>query len=77
MPTYRVKDLKTLDEWDVLCSYNDLQDMLDRIPELVRVIEAPAIVSTTTSTLRKAGGEWSNLLGEIKKGSGRGNTIKN
>lgn len=77
MPTYKLRDLKTLQEYDVLCSYDDLQVMLDTLPDVVRVIEAPSIVSTSTSTLRKAGGEWNNLLSEIKKGSGRGNTIKN
>ena len=77
MPTYKLRDIKTGHEYDMLCSYDDLQQMLDNCPDIVRVIEAPAIVSSTTSTLRRAGGEWSNLLGEIKKGSGKGNSIKN
>ena len=37
---------------------------------------APALVSGVRSNLARAGSEWRDLLGNIKKGSGRGNTIK-
>ena len=76
MPTYTLKDIKTNKEWDVRCSYNDLQSKLDANPNIVQVMTAPALVSGVRSNLARAGSEWRDLLGNIKKGSGRGNTIK-
>ena len=76
MPTYTLKDIKTNKEWDVRCSYSDLQSKLDANPNIVQVMTAPALVSGVRSNLSRAGSEWRDLLGNIKKGSGRGNTIK-
>ena len=75
MPTYTLKDIKNNKEWDIRCSYGDLQKMLDENQDIVQVMTAPAIVSGSMSTLRRAGGQWQNLLGKIKKGSGKDNTI--
>lgn len=41
-----------------------------------KIITAPAITSGTGSNLKKAGSGWRDLLGRIKKGSGRRNSIK-
>lgn len=76
MPTYTLKNKETNEEYDVVCSYSAVQEMVETNPNLERVITAPGIVSTHTSTLRKAGSEWNNLLTSIKKQSGKGNTIK-
>ena len=76
MPTYTLKDIKNNKEWDVRCSYNDLQKMLDENQDIVQVMTAPALVSGVRSNIARAGSEWRDLLGNIKKGSGRGNTIK-
>ena len=75
MPTYTLKDIKNNKEWDVRCSHSDLQKMLDENQDIVQVMTAPAIVSGSMSTLRRAGSEWRDLLGNIKKGSGKDNTI--
>mgnify|MGYP001169659517 FL=1 len=75
MPTYTIKDIKTNKEWDIRCSYDDLQKQLNEDPNVIRVVDAPTLVTGAKSTLRQAGGEWKDLLGAIKKNSGRGNTI--
>ena len=77
MPQYTVKDLKTNSQWDVTCSYEELQEMLDNTPDLVKVLSAPNFsYGGTKDNVTKAGREWRDLLGTIKKGSGKGNTIK-
>jgi len=75
MPTYTLKDIKNNKEWDVRCSYNDLQKMLDENQDIVQVMTAPALVSGVRSNISRAGSEWRDLLGKVKKGSGRGNTV--
>lgn len=75
MPTYTVKDIKENQEWDVFCSYAKLQEMLDNNPDLIRVYQAPGLISDSKSTLRRAGSGWQDVLGKIKKGSGKGNSI--
>lgn len=76
MPTYNLKRISTQEYTEVHCSYNELQMMLDADDDLIQVLKAPGLVSDTKSTLTRAGGEWQDLLKTIKKGSGRGNTIK-
>ena len=77
MPTYTVKDIKTQQQWDVDCSWNELQEMLDNSPDLIKVLSTPHFVSSTKSHANSNTSDgWKDLLGRIKKGSGKNNTIK-
>jgi hypothetical protein len=76
MPSYTLKDMKTGKTWDVVCSWSDLQKTLDELPDVVQVLAAPKIVSGTGSNLSKTDNGWKEVLGKVKAGSGRGNTIK-
>ena len=77
MPKYTIKDIKTQQQWDVDCSYDQLQEILDNSPDLIKVLSTPSFVSSTaTHANSKTSSGWKDLLGRIKKGSGRGNTIK-
>jgi len=80
MPTYIVrKDDDTHAEeaetWEVICSYNELQEMCSEYG-LKQVLQAPNMVTDTKSVMTRAGSEWQDHLKNIKKKSGRGNTIK-
>jgi hypothetical protein len=76
MPRYIVKkDDDSEESWEVWCSYAELQEMCAEYG-LKQIIGSPDIVSGVRSTLRMAGNEWQDTLKEIKKNSGRGNTIK-
>lgn len=78
MPVYTVKDLKTQNQWDVNCSYNELQELLDYSPDLIKVLTVPHFSATggATHVNKNTSDGWKDLLGRIKKGSGKGNTIK-
>lgn len=78
MPLYTVKNTKTEDQWDVTCSYDELQKMLNDEPDLVKVVTVPNFSSSGGKTHMNSRTDdgWKDLLGRIKKGSGRGNTIK-
>lgn len=76
MPTYTLKDIKTGDTWDIICSWNELQETLDNMPDVIQVPSAPRIVSGVGGVLSKTDNGWKENLERIKKGSGRGNTIK-
>ena len=77
MPTYTVKDIKTQELWDIDCSWDDLQEMLDNSPDLIKVLSTPNFVSSTKSHANSNTSDgWKDLLGRIKKGSGRNNNIK-
>lgn len=75
MPTYTLKDLKSGAEFDVHMSYEELQRVLDEDPNLKHVLAAPAAVRANGSSLKKAGSGWGDVLKEVKKNSGRNNTI--
>lgn len=76
MPTYTLKDINTGETWDVICSWNELQTMLNELPDVKHQLSAPKISALgTKDNVSKAGSNWRDLLGKIKKGSGKGNNI--
>jgi hypothetical protein len=76
MPTYTLRDIKTNNEWDVVCSYNELQTILDELPDVIKVLSTPKIVTGVGSLHSKVPDGFRDKLKQIKKGSGRGDTIK-
>ena len=74
MPTYTLRDNKQDVTFDVLCSWNQLQTMLKENPDLEKMVSAPQIVSSVSGSLKVPTG-FKDLQKQIKKGSGRGNTI--
>lgn len=74
MPTYTLRNKNTGETSQILCSYNEMKKRLNDDIELVPVF--PKIVSGVGSLLGKTDDTWKERLGQIKKGSGRENTIK-
>ena len=74
MPVYTLKNIKTGKEWDITCSYKDLQFELKK-KNIEQVLKFPDMVGTTKSNLTRAGGDWQDFLKDMKKKSGKGNTI--
>jgi len=77
MPTYTVKkdNPKSTKTWEVFCSFNELQDMCEEY-NLKIVPSAPKIVSGVGSLLTQTDDGWKDHLKNIKKHSGKNNTIK-
>lgn len=61
---------------EMILSLSERQAMLDT-GEWEQMLSIPNFVTDTQSTLRRAGSDWREHLGRIKKGSGKDNTIKN
>ena len=76
MPTYTLRNIKTLNEWDVICSYDELQTILDETPDVVKVLSTPKIVTGVGTLHGKIPDGFKDKLNQIKKGSGRNNTIR-
>ena len=74
MPTYMLRNKRTEETWQVLCTYEEMKERLNDEVELVPVF--PNIVSGVGSLLSKTDDGWKDTLKRIKSGSGRGNTIK-
>ena len=75
MPVYTLRRKSTDEVFDVNIKFDDLAQMLED-DDIERILVPPKFASNTVSNLSRAGGEWQDLLGNIKKGSGRKNTIK-
>ena len=77
MPTYRVRKANTKSgkSWEVFCSYEELQQMIEEY-DIEQVLSAPKIVSGTGSLLSKTDDGWKENLKRIKKNAGKGSTIK-
>lgn len=76
MPKYTLEHKDTGEQKDVLMSYDELQQYLIDNLDWFRVITAPALVTQTGNTINRTSGDWKDLMKQIKKGSGSGNTIK-
>ena len=74
MPTYMLRNKRTDETWQVLCTYEEMKKRLSDEVELVPVF--PNIVSGVGSLLSKTDDGWKDTLKRIKSGSGKGNTIK-
>lgn len=76
MPTYNMKNKVSGEIREMILSLSERQELLDT-GEWEQMLSIPNFVSDTQSTLRRAGSDWQEHLSRIKKGSGKGNTIKN
>lgn len=75
MPTYTLRNKRTEETWQTICSYNVLKDhILNDEVELVPVM--PNIVSGVGNLHSKTDDGWKDNLRRIKAGSGKDNTIK-
>ena len=76
MPTYTMMHKETGEEKDIFCSYEESLKFIEENPDWSRVISAPALISSTGNVINKTSGDWKDLMKNIEKGSGKGNTIK-
>jgi hypothetical protein len=75
MPQYTIRNTKTEERETVIMSYEALQEHLNENPDWVQVIGAPKLVSGVGGVLSKNSDGFRDVLREMKKTSGRGNTI--
>ena len=77
MPIYNLKRISTGEEFEVQMTWDELQDTLKEDVDLYQMLSTPKISGRPSrDNVSKAGSEWRDLLGGIKKVSGEGNTIK-
>ena len=76
MPTYIFKNIETEEIEEHYMKISELDQFKEDNPQLKIQLQGMNMVSDTKSTLTRAGGEWQDFLKSMKKGSGRGNTIK-
>ena len=74
MPTYMLRNKRTSETWQVLCTYEEMKKRLSNEIELVPVF--PNIVSGVGNLHSKTDDGWKDNLRRIKAGSGKDNTIK-
>ena len=76
MPTYTLRNKKTQKRIEVFCNWKELQEMLEKDPDLVMMLTTPKIISGVGGISKHTSDGWKDHLKEIKKNSGEGNTIK-
>lgn len=76
MPSYTIKRKSTEEEWDVVCTWEELQEILKEDSDLTQKLAAPRTVSGVGGVLSKTDDGWKDVLKKIKKSAGRGNTIR-
>ena len=76
MPTYTLSRKSTGEQWDEFCSYDELNKILEQDEDIIRKLSTPLIVSGVGGVLSKTDDGWKDKLKEMKKRSGKNNTIK-
>ena len=74
MPTYVLRNKRTDETWEVLCSYEEMKAKLS--DDIVQVLSTPSFITQAGGTLSRTSDGWKDVLKKVKKGSGRRNTIK-
>lgn len=75
MPVYTVRNDSTEEYYEVNMSYEDFKKLLEENDHLRQVFKMPATVSGSVSAHRRAGEGWQDVLKNIKKNSGKNNSI--
>lgn len=75
MPRYTIIDTNDDTQYEVQCSWDELQVVLSENKNLKQGLSTPNFVTQTGNTISRTSGDWRDLLKKVKKGSGRGNTI--
>jgi hypothetical protein len=77
MPIYNFKHKTSGDVIEKMLRISELDKWKEDNPEWETVhLSAPNLVSASKSALSMAGKDWQEHLNNIKKGSGKNNTIK-
>lgn len=75
MPTYTLKDIKNNQQWEVICSWKELQEILDNMPDVIQVPSAPKIVSGVKGLNSRIPSGFKDVLDRVKTGAGKDNKI--
>jgi len=75
MPSYTFRNKETGEVTDEFCSLAERQEKLDS-GKYEQIIGRPKIISMRGDAISKTSGDYRDLLKRIKKGAGKGNTIK-
>ena len=77
MALYTITNDKTDETEDLFCTYEDLQNILEKRGEPWRqVIGTPGFVTMTGNVVNKTSSDWKNLLQKMERGSGKGTSFK-
>lgn len=76
MPTYVFRNTQTDEVEEHYMKISELDEFKEKNTHLDIQLQGMNMISDTKSTLTRAGTEWQDHLKRMKKGSGRGNTIK-
>tara|TARA_B100000131_G_C17820637_1_gene493533 strand:- start:65 stop:283 length:219 start_codon:yes stop_codon:yes gene_type:complete len=71
-----LRNKKTHEITEVFCTWSELQKMLDEDLDLVQMLTTPKIIGMQGSVISKTSNLYKDKLKEIKKKSGKNNTIK-
>lgn len=74
MPTYNFKNNATGEVRQMILSLSEREQLISE-GEWTQMLSTPKFVTQTTGTLRQAGSGWKDVLGKVKKGAGKDNTI--
>lgn len=75
MPTYNMRNVETGEVVSMNITLAEREEVLAS-GEWVQELATPGFVSMPGGTLSRTSGDWKDLLKNMKKQAGRGNTIK-
>ena len=75
MPTYTLRKLSSNEVWTVNIPYDELKQILED-NDILKELSTPKIVTGVGSLHSKVPDGFKDKLKQIKKGSGKGDTIK-
>lgn len=74
MPSYTMIDKETGEEIDMILSLSEREELLAE-GKYIQKLSTAKFVSQVKGTLRQAGDGWKEVLGKVKAGSAKDNTI--
>lgn len=75
MPIYTIKNKKTNEEKEVVCSFSELQEMLSAMPDWAQTLTSPRTVSGIKDVRARTPDGFKDVLRRVKSGSAKNNTV--
>jgi hypothetical protein len=75
MPAYTLKDTNTEEQWDVVCTWDELQEVLKEMPHVKQMLSTPKIVTGVGGLYSRVPNGFKDVLHRVKSGSAKSNSI--
>lgn len=75
MPTYTLKNKNTDEQWDVVMSYSDMKEYVQKNPEIIYIIGTPSFIGGVSTDSGRLPEGFKDRMRQLKKQNPRSKAV--